>query len=1685
MNPEMLEDVYNASQNAEGSAQKELDKYLDSINGKTAQFKNELQEIAYNLLDGEQIKDIIDLGTDFLSIVNEIISKLGSLPTVSGLITGIFGLKSALEGKSFINFNGVKGIRSNIKDFNDIENKDNRGYYIDSQAKQNMKFADYLKQVADASDGAKASLGGYVKYLVKTKASTSLLTAGTVALNTALSMGIGMLASFAVTKAVEFFDNLIVTEDELKEKSAELNDQITDLKSQLEGINSELSTNEERIKTLLELDHPTVYEEDELKNLQNVTKELEIQQGILKENLKVKKREAAETALSLLERDGNGERITGKYTSDSYSSIPLDSIDKDSDINLLFSTYALLNDEVDKKANELSTFINDTENGNWHFDSEGYITTDSSSLQEELDIAEKKRDEIYGMITSRLSDMLDEQEQLRGQYEISKSKKTKSTFDNNVIDAYENLTYNIQAWGKYIDLEQFRIDLAKEMLDDEAFKKALDKNNPSDIYKAVSEYLNDNVAIDKWDVDAIYAKIYDSLSNGEVEITKGVTQKTLSSWLEDENVSKLISDYENKVLNPISAAMEKFKDSSENYTWSKLITDFPEIAEYMDEGDDFFDSAYTYLHTKYSELKDKLDTNELEVADYDAFMEGLNQRGLQTLGATDNSEQLIANYKELIDVQETLAAGGKVEEMRMNKLIQKYPDLASSIKYTTDGYVLYDDVVRDAINTQATEANKSISSMIIYTQNMIELKLAEVKALNIATNAWETYWRVLIGRGQEFYQNSAGILQMLTENSAEARKYVSELQGSGAHYNEADLVQMVLAKFDPSGALSTAAQYQEDLLKLLENQRDAVGAGNKAKADAETSLGQVDNLANYLDRLNREVERLQSNLENTNGLDNQIAASKDYIKALKSEISVMQEATNEYEKRFRGENVAIDGVVYNLRKEYSKAQSEAKGNKGPSYDKLVELISSGKRVDITQFDSNVAGVINSIVSAYQQWQDEITQITEKQRTLREEITKTGERVAAQFDKITSEYENRQNVIETLMNNPDKMDNVNYYKALIENEVNATATIYRERKRLMNEYNDLITKGVTKSGFESLDEAMKDSTFADGVYNLKGQIDELSVSILEAENQTREWLQAMNQARWDLFDRINDQINSVIDETDYLVERLQSNKELFTDEGILNPEGLVTFGLYETQLEVHRNNIERVQAEINTLNQMITDDPTNTTLLDRRKEMIDLYHEETSAIDDTKESIISLVQDGFDKELDSLQKIIDKYKEALNSEKNLYDYQKNISSKTKDIAKLRKQIEAYANDTSEEARAKVQQLSVSLSDAQEDLRDTQYDRYISDQENILDELYTSYEKYLNDAIKDTDNILKGVGAKVDDNTTKISETINGLGVTVSDTLTNILAVPINGIESAISNNDLNVELLKESVLGISGDLKQYLQNYDITLDDTTLAKNVSGMFAAISQLNTNVDTIFKDQTLASSLKAISNIAEKWGKSEADATVSNAIDNPVGYNPTAMNAVQGALDKISDFNNKILSDNVDIKAVKWKDGRWEAYTDSFPESAVADTKAEAIAALKKKMKKANAYAVGSKKILDDEWAWTQENGNEIIMRPSDGAILTPLAKGDSVLTSAASENLWNMANDPTKFIKAYSAPKIIGTTRAGNVTNEVHMSITLPNVTNYTEFVTQLQKDKRFESMIQDMTVNQLTNAGSLAKFKYKF
>lgn len=95
--PDVLKAAYESSKGAAGSAEEELQKHLDSIQGKVEQFQNKLQEFWYNLISTDTIKGIVDAGTKILDFIDKLVEKLGLLGTVAATGGLIFGAKNISE----------------------------------------------------------------------------------------------------------------------------------------------------------------------------------------------------------------------------------------------------------------------------------------------------------------------------------------------------------------------------------------------------------------------------------------------------------------------------------------------------------------------------------------------------------------------------------------------------------------------------------------------------------------------------------------------------------------------------------------------------------------------------------------------------------------------------------------------------------------------------------------------------------------------------------------------------------------------------------------------------------------------------------------------------------------------------------------------------------------------------------------------------------------------------------------------------------------------------------------------------------------------------------------------------------------------------------------------------------------------------------------------------------------------------------------------------------------------------------------------------------------------------------------------------------------------------------------------------------------------------------------------------
>ena len=94
-NFDIAEDVIKTAANSTGSALVENEKYLDSIQGKIAEFQAAFEAFSAAILDSELIKFVIEGGTDILNILTAIGEQLGSFPMLIGsIVTAYEGYKA-------------------------------------------------------------------------------------------------------------------------------------------------------------------------------------------------------------------------------------------------------------------------------------------------------------------------------------------------------------------------------------------------------------------------------------------------------------------------------------------------------------------------------------------------------------------------------------------------------------------------------------------------------------------------------------------------------------------------------------------------------------------------------------------------------------------------------------------------------------------------------------------------------------------------------------------------------------------------------------------------------------------------------------------------------------------------------------------------------------------------------------------------------------------------------------------------------------------------------------------------------------------------------------------------------------------------------------------------------------------------------------------------------------------------------------------------------------------------------------------------------------------------------------------------------------------------------------------------------------------------------------------------------
>lgn len=556
----------------------------------------------------------------------------------------------------------------------------------------------------------------------------------------------------------------------------------------------------------------------------------------------------------------------------------------------------------------------------------------------------------------------------------------------------------------------------------------------------------------------------------------------------------------------------------------------------------------------------------------------------------------------------------------------------------------------------------------------------------------------------------------------------------------------------------------------------------------------------------------------------------------------------------------------------------------------------------------VAGKIEKYSEDWYSMQEAVDSVSESIQDANKsliEYTKSMKELAkTRFDKIATSFDNPGDLIDhsqTYYNNfideaeaEGHLASKDYYKALINLENLNLSNLVKESDELNKSLNEALKSGDVEK-------------YSDTWYDMVGKINDVDEAIQDANKSLIEYGNNMRQIEWDLFDKTEDYISKLQDESDFIIDLL-SNNELY-DENTGNDTKYATAlkGLHAVNYNVYMAQADEYAKEIKKLNSEIAKDPSNSTLLERRQELLKAQQDAISGAEDEKQSIKDLVSNGYDKMLDALQKLIDKRKEVLDAEKSLYDYEKSISEKTENLANLRKQWSALQGDNSEEAKTKRQQLETSIKDVESDLQDTEYQQYISDQEKLFDNFYDQTETWLNERLDNLDGIINDVIESTNANAYDISQTISeatsDVGYTLSDEM------------SRIWDHD-DIDSINRTTSGIGSVVSIYGDDFSNRLTTTN---------TTIDGIKTLVQSLVDD---SAKRKAAEDAAEEAAKA-TQASAQQAKQTSTSTTPSTSTTTKTTTSTTSNKSSSSNSNNSNNSSSGW--GSWFVHkTDSFPKS-----------------------------------------------------------------------------------------------------------------------------------------------------------
>ena len=808
-------------------------------------------------------------------------------------------------------------------------------------------------------------------------------------------------------------------------------------------------------------------------------------------------------------------------------------------------------------------------------------------------------------------------------------------------------------------------------------------------------------------------------------------------------------------------------------------------------------------------------------------------------------------------------------------------------------------------------------------------------------------------------------------------------------------------------------------------------------------------------------------LANTKALSDALDDAADSVGEFEETIDWIEYRMQEFEERlgklnaelenkptYGEKNSTLDKIIEENQKKYADALAGAAYYENYA-EKFLEgmnddLIAAAKNgaIAITEFTKEQdEATVNAIQnyrdysakaeSLYQQAEETLTDIRNSVIQKIDNIQSYGDAKTSIEDAQTEKLQNRVDLDETmgLITSPE------YYTAMMENSGKKIEYWTPLLKDMQAEFDKGVADGTIAVGsVEWYDQLSK-------VYEVQSNIDAATIELEEFQN-------AINDIYWDNFDQLINRLDYLKDETQSLIDLMDSEDMVITpetddgwtaDQVKWTKEGMASLGLYAQQMEIAEYQSKQYAEAIDDLTKDYKKGLySENEYIEKLEELksaqydsIEAYYDAQDAIKELQEARVDEIKKGIEKQVDAYEKLIDKQKEALDSEKDLYDFQKSTMESQKNISEIERQLAALANDHSLSAAAKRKQLEAELAEAQYELQDTYYNRSVEDKQTALDKELEDFQAEKDAEIQKWDEYLTNVEALVAEslgivqaNATEIGQTLTDKASEYNLTVSDAILSPWKDGSIAVSDYQTTFDTAMSSTMNQLEALKNKWQE---VIDKMAKVGEVN--VTAINKENAKYAEATKTEPSKPEAPKPTNpkpATTQQGKSEKDYYgVALAIwQGGYGWgsgNTRIKNLTAKGFDanKVQQIVNKIGKDGY-IHSGKWR-GKYHGIRDLAPYHI-------------------NKFAKGSIGVDKDQLAILDELGEELQLVPGQNGRLQYIQKGTGIVPADITANLMAWGElDPQDMLDR-NRPSI-GTSHI--VHNEVNITMEIAEVVHIDE------------------------------------